>query len=46
MDDLIDTIRDAFRGATPGEIAGDFICAICIFAIPYLTLIIGHGLGY
>ena len=46
MDDLIDTIRDAFRGATPAEIAGDFIGVICVFAIPYLALIIGHGLGY
>ncbi|WP_347837745.1 hypothetical protein [uncultured Planktomarina sp.] len=46
MDDILNTIRDAFRGATIGEIAGDAIGAICVFAIPFLLLFIGYGLGY
>ena len=46
MNELIETIHDAFRDATPTEIAGNIVGAICVFAIPFFLLFIGHGLGY
>lgn len=38
---MLDQIRDVFRNRTLADLAGDFIGAACILAIPAIALFIG-----